>query len=320
VSYDLIQTDKQLADLVAALRSAGCTRLAIDVEGENNLHSYGIHVALIQLFDGKRGYAVDVLAIRDRGNLSALLENAPWTLVWFDAANDLLSFQHALSLRPSPILDLAVAARLLGKPGGLHALTLQGGSSSSKDRFQKSNWMRRPLSRAMLEYAISDVLHLLPLADTLMAELSQRGLLEVFLERNREQESAERTWNPLGNYTRIPGFNRLSRDMREFARVVWYAREYYGRQHDVPPGMVASKQEMRDLIDQKILLPPGIVAFLNRARRKSPIDGADFAAHFAQAQRDAAAASPLQGDDVPAQHGRRGRMTGKQNHLARRGE
>ena len=89
-------------------------RLAIDVEGENNLHRYGIHVALIQLFDGARGYIVDPLALRDTGSLKLLLENAPWELVWFDAGNDLLSFQHALDMRPSPILDLDTVAAASG--------------------------------------------------------------------------------------------------------------------------------------------------------------------------------------------------------------
>jgi ribonuclease D len=320
VSYDLIETDGQLAALVARLRSSRCTRIAIDVEGENNLHSYGIHVALIQLFDGSHGYVVDVLAIRDRTNLRALLENVPWTLVWFDAANDLLSFQHALSIRPAPILDLAVAARLLGKPGGLQALTQQGGSSSVKDRFQKSNWMRRPISRAMLDYAFSDVMHLLPLADGLMAEIAVRGLQEVFRERNKEQESAERTWNPLANFTRIPGFNRLSREMRSFAQVVWYAREYYGRMRDVPPGMVASKQDMRAMIDRGILTPAGIVAFINKSRKKGLVDEREFTACFAQAEGDVAAASPRKGHDTAFQRGGSGRVTGKKDELASRGE
>jgi comEA protein len=131
IPYDYVQTDRELADLVGTLRGAGCRRLAIDVEGENNLHSYGIHVALIQLYDGSRGYAVDALTIRDRGMLKALLEGVPWELVWFDAANDLLSFQHALDIRPSPILDLAIAARMLGRTGGLQSVSGAGGSASA---------------------------------------------------------------------------------------------------------------------------------------------------------------------------------------------
>jgi ribonuclease D len=286
IAYDYIQTDRQLADLVDALRRAQCRRLAIDVEGENNLHSYGIHVALIQLSDGSRGYAVDPLTVRDKDLLRALLENVPWQLVWFDAANDLLSFQHALDIRPSPILDLAIAARMLGRTGGLQSVSGAGGSASAKDRFQKSNWLRRPLSRALLDYAISDVVNLLPLADELLAELEQKGLTAEFQSRNLAAQTAERVWNPLGNYTRIPGYGRLPPAGRRSAKVLWYAREYYGRQHDLPPGNVASKQDMRSILDRGLRDAREIARFLNGQRKRNMIVAEDLAAQMARAEND----------------------------------
>jgi ribonuclease D len=283
--YELIQTDDDLARLVSRLRDARVKRLAIDVEGENNLHRYGIHVALIQLFDGARGYIVDPLSLKQPRGLKALLQEAPWELVWFDAGNDLLSFQHALGIRPSPILDLAVAARLLGKSGGLQALTGQGGSARAKDKFQRANWLRRPLSPALLEYAISDVMHLFSLSDSLLKELQDKGLVEVFLVKNRETQDAERVWDPYANYTRIPGFNRLSRIQRESARVLWYARELYGQAHDMPPGNVASKQDMRAILDKGMRSAEAIAAFLNEHREKNRVIAADLARCFSEAEK-----------------------------------
>jgi len=282
--YDLIQTDGELARMISRLRDARVRRLAVDVEGENNLHRYGIHVALIQLFDGARGYIVDPLALPDPGGLRPLLENPPWELVWFDAGNDLLSFQHALGIRPAPILDLAVAARLLGKPGGLQALTGQGGSSRAKDKFQRANWLRRPLSPALLDYAISDVMHLFSLSDALMKELEEKGLMEAFRTKNLETQNAERAWDPYANFTRIPGFNRLSRVERRFARVLWYARELYGQAHDMPPGNVASKQDMRAIIDKGLRSAEEIARFLNQNRARNRIEAGDLAAWFIEAE------------------------------------
>ncbi len=287
IPYTLAQNDRELSALVARLRTQRIARLAIDVEGENNLHTYGIHVSLIQLFDGKEGAIVDVLSIRDRALLRQLLENAPWVLVWFDAANDLLSFQHALDIRPSPTRDLAIAARLLGKPGGLHAMTGQPGSASAKDRFQKSNWMRRPLSRALLEYAISDVTHLLELDDAFDAELRQKGLREEFEARNIAAQNAERTWDPLSNYVRIPGYNRLPRERQRFAKILWHARELYGKQHDLPPGNVASKQDLRAIIDRDLHDAEAIARFLNENRKRNHIVARDLGEGLAEAAAQA---------------------------------
>jgi ribonuclease D len=283
--YELIQTDAELVRLVSRLREAGVRRLAIDVEGENNLHRYGIHVALIQLFDGERGFIVDPLAIRTTDLLKPLLEGAPWELLWFDAGNDLLSFQHALGIRPSPILDLVIAARLLGKTGGLQAMTGHGGSARSKDRFQRANWLRRPLSSALLDYAISDVLHLHALAGELLAELERKGLMEAFRLKNLETQNEERAWDPFANYTRIPGFNRLPREDRRFARVLWYARELYGRAHDVPPGNVASKLDMRALLDKGLRSADQVARFLNEHRERNRVVAADLANCLAEAEK-----------------------------------
>jgi ribonuclease D len=285
-SYDLIQNDSELRALVQHLRAAGRRRLAVDVEGENNLHSYGIHVALIQLFDGERGFVVDVLAITDRGLLKELMEEPSWVKVWFDAANDLLSFQHALGIRPAPILDISIAARLLGRQGGLGSLTDSGRSASSKDRFQKANWLRRPLLPAMLEYAISDVTPLLGLADALMAEIERAGKMEEFRARNMTQQTIERTWNPLANFTRIPGYGGMRKPERRLARILWYAREYHGRRTDLPPGNVASRQELRSIIDRDLRDPRAIARFLNVNRKRNLVDPEAFAQRFGEAQRD----------------------------------
>lgn len=283
--YELIQTDLDLATLVSRLRDARVKRLAIDVEGENNLHRYGIHVALIQLFDGTRGYVVDPLSLREPKGLKALLQDVPWELVWFDAGNDLLSFQHALGIKPTPILDLAVAARLLGKPGGLQALTGQGGSARSKDKFQRANWLRRPLSPELLEYAISDVMHLFSLSDSLLSELQDKGLMEIFLVKNKETQDAERVWDPYSNYTRIPGFKGLSREDRQSARVLWYARELYGKDHDLPPGNVASKLDLRTIIDKGMRSADDIARFLNEHRARNRVVPADLSRCLVEAEK-----------------------------------
>jgi ribonuclease D len=302
--YDLIQADDDVTRLVSRLRNARVTRLAIDVEGENNLHRYGIHVALIQLFDGTRGYIVDPLALRSTDSLRPLLQDVPWELVWFDAGNDLLSFQHAMGIKPSPILDLAIAARLLGKPGGLQSLTGQGGSSHAKDKFQRANWLRRPLSPALLDYAISDVMNLFSLSDALMAELEQKGLVEAFRTKNLEAQNADRAWDPYSNYTRISGFKSLSRDDKQSARVLWYARELYGQEHDMPPGNVASKDEMRKIIDKGMRSADEIAAFLNEHRTRNRVDARSLAEKFKEAEEkvEAMSAAPGGGPSAPGFH------------------
>ncbi len=285
IPYTIVSRDQELAPLCERLQSAGCRRLAVDVEGENNLHRYGIHVCLIQLFDGRHGYIIDALGIRDPSLLSPILVEAPWTLVWFDAGNDLLSFRHALGIKPSPILDLAIAARLLGKTGGLHALTPRAESASAKDRLQKANWMRRPLSQALLDYAISDVAGLFPLADSLLSELEKKGLMAEFRARNSAAQDMDRSWDPFPNYTRVPGFKYLKPEGKRLAQLLWYARELYARQCDQPPMNVASKEDLREMVDRGLRTAEGIARLLNANRARNRIEPARLESCLREAVR-----------------------------------
>jgi ribonuclease D len=297
IPYDLIQTDAGLHALTRRLRPV--RRLAVDLEGENNLHAYGIRVCLLQLFDGERGYLVDPLAIENKDLLKELFEGAGWLAVMFDSANDLLALQHDLGTRPRSLCDLAVAASLLGLRGGLHAHLGAAGalgaaptqplSARAKDRFQKSNWLRRPFSKAMLDYAISDVTGLLDLADTMIAELEHKGLRDEFEMRNRAALDKERTWNPLSNFPRIPGFGRMNRENRTRAKVLWYAREYYARGHDLPPEAVASKPQLTAIVERGLATAEQIAAFLNEGRKRYPVDPRQLSPVLAAAERDAAA-------------------------------
>jgi len=286
-SYDLIQTDPDLADLVALLRRRD--RLAVDLEGENNLHAYGIRVCLIQLFDGEKGYIVDPLAIRTKDLLRELFEASDWLKVMFDSTNDLLALQHDLGIRPSSLYDLAIAAQLLHRPGGLHVLRDGPHSARSKDRFQKSNWLRRPVAKEMLDYAISDVVDLLALADTLSADLAEEGLTAEFDRRNRERLGKVRVWDPLGNFTRIPGFQRMRRAASDRAKALWYAREYYARLHDLAPENVASKPRLATIVELGVRDGEAIARLLNEDRQRNRIDPRDFARTLADAERDAEA-------------------------------
>jgi ribonuclease D len=205
----------------------------------------------------------------------------------FDATNDLLAFQHALGIRPAPLVDVAIAAQLLHLKGGLGTLTGKGQFASAKDKFQRANWMRRPLSPELLEYAVSDVEDLLPLADRLLADLPAKGLLFEFLKKNWERQNKPRSWDPFPNYVRIPGYQRMTPAQKRLARVLWYAREYYARHHDMSPENVATKPALKQVIDAGVTEAAGIAQVLNEKGGRNQVNPRDLAECLARAEREA---------------------------------
>ena len=63
MSYTLIATDQALVDLRKSFQARNIQTIAMDFEGEFNLHCYGEHLCLIQIFDGTNSYIVDPLKI-----------------------------------------------------------------------------------------------------------------------------------------------------------------------------------------------------------------------------------------------------------------
>jgi len=272
-----IQSDRELAGLLERLSRQDPDRVALDLESEHNLHSYGIHVSLIQLYDGESVSLVDVLAIRDRALLRALLEETPWLKVMFDASGDLTTVRTSLDLTIRPVFDLAIAARLLGRPGSLSSL-VSPGSPASKSKFQKSNWLKRPIPAEMLEYAAGDVLPLLDLADRLLAELVSSGQLFRFMAKNAQVQAKAHLRDPYQGYRRLPVYSKLAPAQKRLLADLWQAREKYAERHDLPPHNVAEHDVLVGLARTGRGDPDKIAAALNRQRSRVRIDTAEFAA------------------------------------------
>jgi ribonuclease D len=274
--YRLIQTDRELARLLERLRQDNPQAVAVDLESEHNLHSYGIHVALVQLFDGKQAHLIDTLALRDRGPLRGLLEESPWVKVMFDASGDLATLGTAMRMSIRPVFDLSIAARLLGRPGSLSKLleaeSAGGRTAGGKSKFQKANWLKRPLPPEQLEYAAGDVLPLLGLADRLLAEMAERGLLYRFLSMNARVQEKTRARDPYQGYRRLPEFRRFSSEQRRALALLWHAREKYAEAHDLPPHNVAAHEVLAGIARAAPADPQAMAEALGHRRSRVPID------------------------------------------------
>ncbi len=292
-----MQSDRDLARLLERLRQDNPQAVAVDLESEHNLHSYGIHVALVQLFDGREVYLIDTLAISDRGLLRSLLEESPWVKVMFDASGDLATLGTALQMSIRPVFDLAVAARLLGRAGSLGKLLEPeasasqpaGGQTASKSaggkaKFQKANWLARPLPPEQLEYAAGDVRPLLALADRLLAEMTERGLLYRFLSLNASVQQKTRARDPYQGYRRLPEFRRFSAEQRKALALLWRAREKYAEAHDLPPHNVAAHEVLAGIARGAPKDPRAMAEALGQRRSRVRIDVEELTRLIRQAE------------------------------------
>lgn len=176
VDFTYVDRDEQLRGLVSQWNKVPV--LAFDLEMEAHLHHYGLYLSLVQVSDGMDVWVVDMLAIKDASALVALLESRDVQKVFHDVSFDFRVLEELYGCRPKNVIDTKIAALLLGKESiSLAGLLKEYFGVKKEEKFQRIDWMQRPLKKDMLSYAAGDVKLLLQLKDKLLAGLKEKGRL-----------------------------------------------------------------------------------------------------------------------------------------------
>lgn len=171
-----INTDQQLAALCRRLEQV--ERFAVDTEfvGER---TYYPSLEIIQVAAPGVEAIIDYQAIRKPDRFFDLLANPEIEKVMHAGGQDLDIFYRLSGRVPAPIFDVQVAAAMLGygaQPGyGLLVEKLLNARINKSETM--TDWSRRPLTAAQLDYALEDVRYLLPLRERFVQQLQAKGRL-----------------------------------------------------------------------------------------------------------------------------------------------
>lgn len=253
-------------ELVAALDElADGAVVGVDVE-RADANRYWRRPALIQLGADGVVVLVDPLARVDLSVLDAFLRDR--TVVLHAMDNDVAPLA-SVGVIVDGIEDTAVAAAMLGLPTGLESLldqVLDVRFDGDKQRMQRADWSKRPLTDAMLEYAAADVADLPRLWHTLRDRLVAAGRL-TWYEQERDAVRGQPPLEERRAWTRMRGVGRLNRRAQTRAHALWHTRETLARDTDTAPNRIISDRVLLDLANA----PVDDLAKLRRAgvRRQS---------------------------------------------------
>ncbi|MEZ5989085.1 MAG: HRDC domain-containing protein [Planctomycetota bacterium] len=277
--------------LDAFLDAAGdAEHLAIDTEA-NSMHAYRERVCLIQVSVPAGDFLLDPLADLDLDPFLDLCEDERVIKVLHDAEFDILLLGREYGVRLANLFDTKVAAVALGRSQvGLAALVEASFGVTLDKSQQRSDWGRRPLDRAQLEYAWKDTHFLLPLRERLLGELEDAPRLvrdEVAGECARLCAlDWKRKEDPLA-WRRLKGGSRLDPTQSRALEQLWRWREQEAERRDVPPFKVLphaavvaiarrspkDRRELGQLLSGRPLDRYGdrLLAVLDKARKKGPL-------------------------------------------------
>lgn len=271
----LIEDSKELHDLVQRIAPVAPV-CAIDTEADS-LHRYKESLCLIQLSAGGENVLIDSLAIKDT---SVFADYLCASEVWMHGADyDMTMLRREYGKLPPKVWDTQIGARLLGlRKFGLSDLVEHWFGVTLIKTSQKADWGKRPMTPTMLDYAINDVVYLLPMGECIVEELIDLGRYDWFVqscEAARKKildrdENREELW-------RINGSGRLNSRGLAFLRALWHWRDAEAASWDKPSFMVVNNKQMIEwaekmALDQVVELPRHLQRPERLRRYQSAID------------------------------------------------
>jgi ribonuclease D len=238
--------------------AAACTRLArhpfvtVDTEFLRETTFYPI-LCVVQIASADEAVVIDALAPGiDLAPFFALMLDEKVLKVFHAARQDIEIVWHRAGVLPHPIFDTQVAAMVLGYGDSISydqlVQRITGDILDKSNRF--TDWTRRPLTDAQLNYAVSDVTHLRDVYLALSADLLKRGRtqwvnaeMDILTSPKTYRADPEHAWERLRTRVRKP--KELAVLMEVAA---WREREAQAR--DVPRGRVLKDDVLGDIAVQ----------------------------------------------------------------------
>jgi ribonuclease D len=283
------------ADLAAFCESlVGEAFVAVDTEFMRET-TYWPKLCLIQAASPRAEAVIDPLASQiDLRPFLDVLGDGRIEKVFHAARQDVEIFNN-LGVIPSPLFDTQIAAMAagFGEQVAYDALARQmlGVALDKSHRF--TDWARRPLSAAQLDYALADVTHLARLYPLLHERLAQAGRLAWVTEEMRAlTDPALYDLDPENAWRRLRPRRYTPKYLAAFRAVAAW-RERTAQARDMPRGRILKD----DAIDELAAQAPTDAAGLDRLRAlprgfSGSRFAADLLAALAAALADAEAYAP----------------------------
>lgn len=246
--------DIEFIDSASGLRNF-CDRiqssewLALDTEFLRE-NTYFPKFCLLQIANDDQVACIDPLNIDDLDQLFDILYSEKITKVFHSGRQDLEIFFHIRGTLPSPIFDTQLAAPLLGHVEQISyaALVLEMLGVELVKGHTRTDWSRRPLSTAQLNYAADDVLYLARIYQKMceqLASLGRRNWLDrdfaALLDPENFQNPPEKAWK------RIRGAQVLNGQSRSILQGLAEWRERAAHRNNLPRNWIIKDEGLLNI-------------------------------------------------------------------------
>ncbi len=247
-STPLISDADGVHRLVESVRTAG--RFALDFEFLWE-RTYRPVPCLAQVSVGDEVMIIDPIAGAPLDEIAALVADPTILTVMHAPSADLTLLAMHFGIVPTNMIDVQLTAGFVGIGAGQSLGTLLdrvlGVRLTKAESY--SDWSKRPLSDAQLDYAAKDVLYLHPLADSLTEKAGRLGRTTWVAEEHERRygSGASFVTDPQDAWRKVKGQGRLTPRERAVLRAVAAWREEEALRRDRPTGWLVHDRSLLDV-------------------------------------------------------------------------
>lgn len=246
VPYIFITSAAQIEQLAQELATA--TVAGVDLEADS-MHHFTEKICLIQIYYNHKNVLIDPLTLNDLDALKPFFANPAIRKIFHGADYDVRSLYRDFNIEINNLFDTEIASRFLGyNESGLGTALQREFNLSVDKRFQKKDWSIRPLPQDMLDYAASDTLYLIQLADILRERLEAVGRLSWVEEESTlisKVRPPEDNNDPL--FLNFKGSGRLRDNALTVLEALLHLRTRYAQKKDRAPFMIMGNKALLEL-------------------------------------------------------------------------
>ena len=241
--FTLIETSEDLLFLNQELLQCPC--VAIDTEFRRTTKD-NMKLALMQVNDSSEIYLIDCLQIKEPREACSFLSSPDPKKIFHSCREDIEAIYSWTNKGVLNIYDTQIANSLLG---GTYSISYQAlvkekiGLKVSKDE-TRTNWLKRPLTEAQLNYAATDVYYLIDLYRLQREEFSKTNKLE-WLEEESNKDSALESFSEL---PRDKLFSIQKKEEKEILNEFNNMVNKISRIERINPTLLFSKQNQKILV------------------------------------------------------------------------
>lgn len=247
-----------LQQLCERLREAPVIGIDTEFVSEDTFHP---ELCLIQVATADDLAAIDPFAVEDLTPFWETMVSGDHVTVLHAGREELNFFLRAAQAVPKQLFDVQIAAGFCSNeyPSSYSAVVNKFAGHQPAKGEQRTDWRRRPLSKAQIEYALEDVRYLLPLHERFTQLLAKLGRSEWFASEMISWQKEVIAANGRKDWRRVSGIGKLNSRSLAIVRELWMWRQEEAQSRNQPPRRILRDDLLVEIAKRKVDSPDRIM-------------------------------------------------------------